>query len=123
MPTKKKYKRIIAYDSSSGESNTADPSSGEDNPDSDRQEEDPEETDLRAEIGREIERLREQTPAPTTQVGCSTGRPVTHRNRTFKAHRYTVKQRPILEMKPPNQEKGQQVKLGRNKILTLRKIK
>ena len=73
MPTKKKYKRIIAYDSSSGESNTADPSSGEDNPDSDR-EEDPEETDLRAEIGREFERLREQTPAPTTQVGCSTGR-------------------------------------------------
>ena len=50
------------------------PSSGEDNPDSDREEEDPEETDLRAEIGREIERLREQTPAPTTQIGCSTGR-------------------------------------------------
>ena len=74
MPTKKKYKGIIAYDSSSGESNTADPNSGEDNPDSDRAEEDPEETDLRAEIGREIERLREQTPAPTTQVGCSTGR-------------------------------------------------
>ena len=73
MPTKKKYKRIITYDSSSRESNTADLSSGEDNPDSDR-EEDPEETDLRAEIGREIERLREQTPAPTTQVGCSTGR-------------------------------------------------
>ena len=24
-------------------------------------------------------------------------------------------------MKPPNQEKGQQVKLGRNKILTLKK--
>ena len=74
MPTKKKYKRIIAYDSSSGESNTADLSSGEDNPDSDREEEEPEETDLRAEIGREIERLREQTPAPTTQVGCSIGR-------------------------------------------------
>ena len=74
MPTKKKYKRIITYDSSSGESNAADPSSGADNPDSDREEENPEETDLRAEIGREIERLREQTPAPTTQVGCSTGR-------------------------------------------------
>ena len=74
MPTKKKYKRIIAYNSSSRESNTADPSSGEDNPDSDREEEDPEETDIRADIGREIERLREQTPAPTTQVGCSTGR-------------------------------------------------
>ena len=74
MPAKKKYKRIITYDSSSRESNTADPSSGEDNPNSDREEEDPEETDLRAEIGREIERLREQTPAPTTQVGCSTGR-------------------------------------------------
>ena len=73
MPAKKKYKRIITYDSSSRESNTADPSSGEDNPNSDR-EEDPEETDLRAEIGRENERLREQTPAPTTQVGCSTGR-------------------------------------------------
>ena len=74
MPAKKKYKRIITYDSSSKESNTADPSSGEDNPNSDREEEDPEETDLRAEIGREIERLREQTPAPTTQVGCCTGR-------------------------------------------------
>ena len=74
MPTKKKYKRIIAYDSSSEEPNTADPSSGEDNPDSDREEEDPEETDLRAEIGRGIERLREQTPAPTAQVRCSTGR-------------------------------------------------
>ena len=74
MPTKRKHKRVITYDSSSRESNAADPSSGEDNPDSDREEEDPEETDLRAEIGREIERLREQTPAPTTQVGCSTGR-------------------------------------------------
>ena len=74
MPAKKKNQRIITYDSSSRESNTADPSSGEDNPDSDREEEDPEETDLRAEIGRESERLREQTPAPTTQVGCSTGR-------------------------------------------------
>ena len=39
ITTKKKYKRVITYDSSSRESNTADPSSGEDNPDSDREEE------------------------------------------------------------------------------------
>ena len=74
MPTKRKYKRVVTYDSSSRESKAADSSSGEDNRYSGREEEDPEETDLGAEIGRNIERLREQTPAPTTQVGCSTGR-------------------------------------------------
>ena len=35
-------------------------------------EDDPEETNLRAEIGREIERLRDQTPTLTSPIGCST---------------------------------------------------
>ena len=69
MPAKKKYNRVVMYNSSSRESNLTDSSVGED---SSNTEEEPEETDLRAEIGREIERLRDQTPTVTTPIGCST---------------------------------------------------
>ena len=69
MPAKKKYNRVVMYDSSSCESNLTDASVGED---SSNPEEEPEETDLRDEIGREIERLRDQTPTLTTPIGCST---------------------------------------------------
>ena len=74
MPEKRKFKRVVMYDSSSHKSDPTDTSPGEDDLDSEGEEEEREETDIRAEIGREIERLREQTPAPTMQVGCSTGR-------------------------------------------------
>ena len=69
MPAKKKYNRVVMYDSSSRESNRTDASVGED---SSNTEEEPEKTDLRDEIGREIERLRDQTPTLTTPIGCST---------------------------------------------------
>ena len=62
MPAKKKHNRVVIYDSSSRESNLTDASVGEDSSDT---EEDPEETNLRAEIGREIERLWDQTPTLT----------------------------------------------------------
>ena len=57
------------YDSSSRKSNLIDASVSED---SSNTAEEPEETDLRDEIGREIERLRDQTPILTTPIGCST---------------------------------------------------
>ena len=69
MPAKMKYNRVVTYHSSSRESNLTDASPGEDSSDT---VEDPEETNLRAEIGREIERLRDQTPTLTTPIGCST---------------------------------------------------
>ena len=71
-PAKKKrlYNRVVMHDSSSCDSeatsNHADKnSSGEENT--------PEDAALRAEIGREIERMRSQTPMPTSPIGCSTG--------------------------------------------------
>ena len=69
MPAKKKYNRVVMYDSSSRESNLTDASQGEYSSDT---EEDLEDTNLRAEIGREIERLRDQTPTLTAPIGCST---------------------------------------------------
>ena len=71
MPMKKKqnHNREIMYDSSSRESNLTDASVDGDCSDT---EDDPEETNLRAEIGREIERLRDQTPTLTSPIGCST---------------------------------------------------
>ena len=69
MPAKKKHNRVVIYDSSSRGFNLTDASLGEDSSDT---EEDPEETNLRAEIGREMERLRDQTPTLTAPIGCST---------------------------------------------------
>ena len=71
MPMKKKrdHYRVVMYDSSSRESDLTDASVDEDSSDT---EDDPEETNLRAEIGREIERLRDQTPTLTSPIGCST---------------------------------------------------
>ena len=72
MPMKKKkqgYNRVVVYDSSSLDSdsvnNDADKGSSE-------EEVNPEETGLRAEIGREIENLRNQTPMLIPPIGCST---------------------------------------------------
>ena len=69
MPAKKKHNHVVIYDSSSRESNLSDASPGEDSSDT---KEDLEDTDLRAEIGREIESLRDQTPTLTAPIGCST---------------------------------------------------
>ena len=68
MPMKKKqhHNRVVIYDSSSGESNLTDAIVNGDCSDT---EDDPEETNLRAEIGREIERLRDQTPTLTSPIG------------------------------------------------------
>ena len=74
MLAKRNYKRVVMHDSSSHESDLTDTSPGEDNLDSEGEKEEREETDIRDEVGREIKRLREQTPATTMQVGCSTGR-------------------------------------------------
>ena len=105
MPEKSKYKRVVMYDSSSRDSESTDTSPGGDNLDSEEEEEDRGESDIRAEIGREIERLREQTPAPTMQVGCSTGRannPPQLDHHGTPIHRQT-QQTPL--MKPLNREK------------------
>ena len=71
MPAKKKrtYSRVVKDDSSSRDSestsNHADKiSSGEENT--------PEDTAVRAVFGREIERMRSQTPMPTSPIGCIT---------------------------------------------------
>ena len=72
MPAKGKYKRVVVYDSSSNAANSS--SEEEEKSDTDTEEESTEEAAIRAEIGREIERLREQTPALTEPIGCSTGR-------------------------------------------------
>ena len=71
MPMKKKrnHNRVVMYDSSSRESNLTDASVDGDSSD---KEDDPEQTTLRAEIGREIERLRDRTPTLTSPIGCST---------------------------------------------------
>ena len=71
MPSKKKrnYNRVVVYDSSSRDSNSIDTSAEKDSTDT---EDDTEDADLRAEIGREIERLRAQTPLPPSPIGCST---------------------------------------------------
>ena len=74
MPSKKKrnYNRVVVYDSSSRDSNSIDTSAEKDSTDT---EDDTEGADLRADIGREIERLRAQTPLPTSPIGCSTEGP------------------------------------------------
>ena len=71
MPANKKrtYNRVVMYDSSSHDSestnNHADKNSfGEEST--------LEDTALTAEIGREIEKMRSQTPMPTSPIGCST---------------------------------------------------
>ena len=69
MPAKKKHNSVVIYDSSSSESNLTDASLVEDSSDT---EENLEETNLRAEIGRDIERLRDQTPTLTAPIGSST---------------------------------------------------
>ena len=72
MPMKKKkqgYNRVVVYDSSSRDSNSV---KNDADKDSSEEEVNPEDTDLRAEIGREIENLRNQTPMLTPPIGCST---------------------------------------------------
>ena len=71
MPMKKKrnYNRVVVYDSSGRDSNLTDGSADEGSSDT---EDITEDTNLRAEIGREIKRLRAQTPTLTSPIGCST---------------------------------------------------
>ena len=69
MPSKKRpYSRVVLYDSSSNDSestnNQADMTTSE--------EEDTEDITLKAMIGREVERIRSETPIPTSPIGCST---------------------------------------------------
>ena len=73
MPTtskKRAYSRIITYDSSSQDS---EPNSNHaDKDSSDEEEEFPNDTVLQTEIGREIDRIRSQTPLPASPIECST---------------------------------------------------
>ena len=69
MPSKKRpYSRVVPYDSSSNDSestsNQADMTTSE--------EEDTEDITLKAMIEREVERIRSETPMPTSPIGCST---------------------------------------------------
>ena len=71
MPAKKKrtYNRVVMDDSSSRDSEST---SNHADKNSFGEESTPEDTALKAEIGREIERMRSQTPMPTSPIGCST---------------------------------------------------
>ena len=74
MPTtstkkKRTYSRVITYDSSSHDSESNTNHAGNDSSD---EEELPDDTVLRTEIGREIDRIRSQTPTPASPIGCST---------------------------------------------------
>ena len=71
MPSKKKrtYNRVEIYESPSRDSDST--SNDADKISSD-EEDSPEDTGLKAEIGREIEKMRAQTPMPTSPMGCST---------------------------------------------------
>ena len=63
------YSRVITYDSSSHDS---EPNSNHaDKDSSDEEEERLDDTVLRTEIGREIDRIRSQTPMPASPIGCS----------------------------------------------------
>ena len=73
MPTtskKREYSRVITYDFSSQDSEQN--SNHADKDSSDEEEESPNDTVLRTEIGREIDRIRSQTPLPASPIGCST---------------------------------------------------
>ena len=88
MPMKKKkqgYNRVVVYDSSRRDSDSV---KNDADKDSSEEKVNPEDTDLRAEIGREIENLRNQTPMLTPPIGCSTeiatdvtARPIGHPDR------------------------------------------
>ena len=71
MPMKKKRNcnRVTVYNLSSHDSDLTNASADEDSSDTEYNTED---TNLRAKIGREIERLRAQTPTLTSPIGCST---------------------------------------------------
>ena len=69
MPSKKRpYSRVVLYDSSSNDSgptnNQADTTTSE--------EEDTDDITLKDMIGREVERIRLETPMPSSPIGCST---------------------------------------------------
>ena len=69
MPSKKRpYSRVVLYDSSSNDSgptnNQADTTTSE--------EEDTDDITLKDMIGREVERIRSETPMPSSPIGCST---------------------------------------------------
>ena len=72
MPMKKKkqgYNRVVVYYFSSRDSDSV---KNDADKDSSEEEVNLEETSLRAEIGREIKNLRNQTPMFTPPIGCST---------------------------------------------------
>ena len=69
MPSKKRsYSRVVLYDSSSNDSgpinNQADTTTSE--------EENTDDITLKDMIGREVERIRSETPMPSSPIGCST---------------------------------------------------
>ena len=70
--TKKKrvYSRVFTYDPSSHDSEPD--SNHADKDSSDKEKELPVDTVLRTEIGREVDRIRSQTPMPASPIGCST---------------------------------------------------
>ena len=72
MPANKKrtYNRVVMYDSSRHDSESTNNHADKNSSD---EECTPENTALSAEIGREIERMRSQTPMPTSPIGCSNG--------------------------------------------------
>ena len=72
MKKKRNDNRVVVYDSSSHDSNSIDTSVVKDSSDA---EDNTEDTELRAEIVRETERLRAQTPMQTSPMGCSTELP------------------------------------------------
>ena len=71
MPAKKKrsYNRVVMYDSSSRDSEST---SNYANRATSEEEDATEDTALMAVIGWEVERIRSQTPMPTSPIGCST---------------------------------------------------
>ena len=71
MPLKKNpnYSRVVMYNSSSRYSDSITPNVDRDSSDT---ESNPEETCLRAEVERQIQTIRDQTPTMTSPIGCST---------------------------------------------------
>ena len=66
---KQGYNRVVVYDSSRRDSDSV---NNDADKDSSEEEDNPEDTSLRAEIGREIENLRNQSLMLTSPIGCST---------------------------------------------------
>ena len=69
MEKKRNYNLVIVYGLSSNDSDSTKTNADKDSSDA---EDNPEDTGLKAEIGREIEKIRAQTPILTSPIGCST---------------------------------------------------